>query len=191
MVYPGFVPNMSDIGPVNEGYFRTADAEQARQTGGMIALFPRIDYANRLAVPGGESPADLHCTLVFLGTDVSPERFPLEEMSNGCQRIADLYGSVPARVFGQAIFNPDTQEPAAVYLVNDVDNSSRLAQVHHDALELAETLYNLPDQHSPWHAHVTASYSGYPGIVGRFTGDIVFDRLVLAVAGQQISFPLI
>jgi 2'-5' RNA ligase len=162
-----------------------------RQTGGMIALIPRADYAHQLAVPGGEPPSELHCTLVFLGEDIAIERFPSEELANGCDQLASLYGSIPARVFGQAIFCPDTNDPAAVYLLNDVDNSAKLARIQHEALELSQTLFNLPDQHTPWHAHITASYSGYPGIVGQFTGDIVFDTLALHVRAQVITFPLI
>lgn len=170
---------------------RTADAEQAKASGAMIALKPRRDYANQLAVPGGEPPQDLHCTLVFFGEQIAVERFPTEELANACSQLADLYGAITARVFGQAIFNPDTNDPAAVYLLNDVDNSAKLASIHAEAVHISQTLFNLPDQHTPYVAHVTASYNGYPGIVGRFTGDIIFDRLVLDVAGRELSFPMI
>lgn len=169
---------------------RLADASQAKATGAMIALIPRASDANRLAVPGGEPVGDLHCTLVFFGDRIAAERFPTQELANGCSRIADLYGSVPARVFGHGLFNPETNDPCGVYLLNDVDNSNRLANVHRDAVSLAHTLYNLPDQRTPWHAHITAGY-GNPGQISAFTGDIVFDRLVLDVAGHETSFPLI
>ncbi len=167
-----------------------ANAETAQHQGAMIALKPRRDYANLLAVPGGEPPQELHCTLVFFGETIAPERFPTEELANGCDQLASIYGAIPARVFGQAIFNPNTTEPAATYLVNDVNNSAKLAQIQRDAMDLSESLYNVPDQFTPFHAHITASYDNNPGIVGRFTGDIVFDRLVLDVAGREISFPL-
>lgn len=169
---------------------RFADAEQAKATGAMIALIPRRDYANQLVVPGGEPVQDLHCTLVSFGESISPDNFPTEELANGCEQLADLCGAIPASVFGHGLFNPQTHDPCGVYLLNDVDNSNRLADIQHEAVGLSRTLVNLPDQHTPWHAHITASY-GNPGQIGAFTGDIVFDRLVLSVAGHEISFPLI
>jgi hypothetical protein len=46
---------------------RIGNAEQAKGTGGMIALFPRQDDAMNLAIPGGEPPEDMHVTLLYSG----------------------------------------------------------------------------------------------------------------------------
>lgn len=90
-------------------YLRIADAEQEKRAGGMVCLYPRQDYAEAMAVQGGEPVEDLHCTLAFLGSDLadlSPGDLPA-----AIGRIADtLPGAVKARVFAHATFNPDGGE---------------------------------------------------------------------------------
>ena len=49
---------------------RVADAEQAKKTGGMVALLPRSSDVDALLVSGGEPPEDIHMTVVYLGEDV-------------------------------------------------------------------------------------------------------------------------
>ena len=163
-----------------------ADAEQEKHSGGMVALYPRSDYAQMLAVPGGEPVDDLHLTLVFLGDDVGyQDPGPLAAAT---ARVADSYDEITGRVFGHAVFNPDGHEghdPCAVYLVG---HSSDLAHIHTDAVEATGNAFPIPDQHEPFIPHITASYK-FPGEIGEYTGEVIFDRIGLAFAGDTQFFP--
>jgi hypothetical protein len=167
-----------------------ADAEAARHNGGMVALYPRSDFTDVLAVPGGERPEDMHCTLVYLGDNVL-ELPPPIDLLNDVGQLADQYTTVVARVFAHAVFNPDgynDSDPAGVYLLG---NSHDLNQLQREVLQAAEADFpDLPEQHSPWIPHVTASY-GDPPEVGQYTGGVEFDRLGVAWGDDVQYFPLI
>lgn len=175
--------------PVSVAIQRFADAEDAKENGGMVALFPRTDDAMQLAVPGGEPPQDLHLTLAYLGDDVgglSPDG-----LVRSISQLADSYTVITARVMGHATFNPDggqdgDQEQCAVYLISD---SEQLADLHNSVLDAAQSEVNLPVQHAPWLPHLTAAYS-VPADRLAFTGEVLFDRLGVAFAGQTQYFPL-
>lgn len=170
-------------------YLRIADAEQEKRAGGMVCLYPRQDYAEAMAVQGGEPVEDLHCTLAFLGSDLadlSPGDLPA-----AIGRIADtLPGAVKARVFAHATFNPDggedgTKDPCAVYLIGDCPD---LVPLQKAVVEVCQArVPSMPDQHEPTTFHITASYA-----IQRltFTGPVVFDRLALEWADQTYDFPL-
>lgn len=176
---------------VSTAFQRYADAEQAKSTGGMIALFPRVDDALQLQVPGGEPPQDMHVTLAYLGEDVTQEGDP-GGLSRAIGQIADTYTALTARVIGHATFNPDGGEdggsdPCAVYIISDND---QLDQVHRDVLDAANVEFNVPKQHAPWVPHCTAGY-GIDANRLTYTGPIVFDRIGLRFAGQSMDFPLL
>jgi len=166
-----------------------ADAEQAKQLGGMIALYPRRDFAEAMAVDGGEPVEDLHLTLAYLGQDVTD--LPKDDLVAAIAALADGLGhAVTARVFAHAIFNPDggpnsDRDPCCVYLIGDCEFLTPLREL---VQEKCQARFNLPDQHEPFCPHVTAAYA-----VQRldFTGPIVFDRLCVDWAGEQIEFPLL
>lgn len=169
---------------------RFADAEQAKQTGGMIALFPRVDEANKLLVPGGEPLEDLHVTLAYLGEQVS-EQDPRSVMA-ALGQVADHTTVITARIMGHATFNPDNgpegdKDPCAVYLISD---SEQLPDLHHDVLDLATKLIDLPQQHKPWIPHITAGYN-LDSTKLTYTGPILFDRIGYAYMGHTHFFPLV
>lgn len=167
-----------------------ADAEEARHNGGMVALYPRSDVTDILAVPGGEAPEEMHCTLVYLGNDVTDEPAPID-LHNALGQLADRYTTIAARVFAHAVFNPDgymDRDPAGVYLLGD---SHDLDDLHKEVNQYAgENLPDFPEQHAPWLPHITASY-GNPPEIGQYTGGVLFDRIGLAWAGQVEFYPLI
>lgn len=169
---------------------RQADAEQEKSTGGMVALFPRSDYAEMLAVPGGEPIEDLHVTLAFLGEDVTSTS--PRALGAAIARVVDQYpGPIVAKIFGHAIFNPDGSEgrdPCAVYLVG---HSPDLPQIHDDILAAADRTFPLPEQHEPWLPHLTCAYArnGTVPEIGEYTGDVIFDRIGLAFMGDTQFFP--
>jgi 2'-5' RNA ligase len=163
------------------------DVEQPMETGGIIALYPRVADAQMLAIAGAEPPEYLHVSLVYLADDVSGlDDGKLEHA------LRDLAAAHPhpieANVFGHAIFNPNAQgsDIAVTYLVGD---SPDLARVRQQVLESSERLSSLPAQHEPWIAHITAAY-GPTDTILTYTGQVVFDRIGLSRAGHTIYFGL-
>lgn len=164
---------------------RTADAEQAKSTGGMLALYPSPADAARYAVPGGEPVQDLHVTLVYFGEDVRALE-PVEMLRWADDWLVGL-PAIEARVFAHATFNPDTyagREPCGVYLVGDAPT---IGNLHEAATSYAGAMYALPDQHAPYHAHMTAGY-GLRAEDLTETGDLLLDRVVLEWAGRSYVY---
>lgn len=164
------------------------DAEQAKSTGGMIALLPRRDFTEALAIPGGEPLSDIHLTLAYLGQDITGLTCK-DDMVKAMSTIAGSIHAVLARVFGHATFNPDggpdgDMDPCSVYLVSDC---ASLGPLRDSVQEACAKLIDLPNQHNPFIPHITA---GYTICDLTFTGKIIFDRLSLHWAGDEIDFPL-
>ena len=171
-----------------------ADAEQAKSTGGMIALYPRQDDALKLAVPGGEPVEELHVTLAYLGEDVTG--LDPEPLITALYGVTDPVTVITARIMGHALFNPDggddpeePKEPCVVYLVSDSD---QIPDLHTQVMNLIEEYgvhYPMPKQHNPYIPHITAGYS-LPIEALSYTGPVLFDRVALEFAGQTHDFPL-
>jgi hypothetical protein len=166
---------------------RLADAEQARATGGLVALYPRVVDAQTLAVFSGELQEDLHLSLVEYGDDV-------RGLDDGDlrRRLADLTAAnthpIEAQVFGHGIFNPNegASDAAVVYLVGD---SPDLAPLRRRVLEFSKPLVGQSASHEPWMPHITAAY-GPSDTILTYTGPVVFDRIGLSWAGHITFFPL-
>jgi 2'-5' RNA ligase len=183
------------ITAVNEKVMlRLSNAEQAKQTGGMIALYPRQDDAMKLAISGGEDPSELHLTLGYLGEDVSDSDpgHLLEELP----RILDPVTVITAKIMGHALFNPnggddpeEPKDPCAVYLVGD---SEQIPDLHTDIMDLLDRYgvdYPVPAQHKPFLPHITAGYS-LPIDALSYTGPVLFDRVGLTWGSHAQYFPL-
>ncbi|AEQ20987.1 putative 2'-5' RNA ligase LigT [Rhodococcus phage E3] len=164
-----------------------ADAEQAKETGGMIALFPCDEDAEHYAVPGGEAVDELHVTLAYFGSDVG-DADP-SEILGMLDRISECYGQIHARAFAWGLFNPTgyaDREPCAVYLIGDSEDISPLRE---EVLDAVSGIFDLPAQHEPFHAHMTGGYS-LPLTALQAPGDVLFDRIELRWAGRKYVFPL-
>lgn len=167
------------------------DAEQAKSTGGMVALYPRQDIAEAMAVPGGEPVEDLHLTMAYLGEDVTD--LPKETLLAGIGQLADVFvTAITGRVLGHAVFNPDggrngEQDPCLVYLISDSKEVSPLRTAVHEVCHQA--IPNMHEQHEPFIPHVTAAYGTAQRLT--FTGPVVFDRLSVDWAGEQFDFLLL
>ncbi|MEH0579099.1 MULTISPECIES: phage minor head protein [Streptomyces] len=178
----------------------TAAADGSHLMGGMIALLPRDEDAQFLALPDGEDAGELHCTLWFLGDNASEwtEDQRNELVASVRARAADLPGPVTARAFGVNHWNPDSESPAWVWAVGDDRDSDGPGLL--DARGLAswalEDTHERPDtpvQHSPWAAHCTAVYTAdtwpFEAMCERL-GAITFDRIRIAFAGDHYDIPL-
>src|SRR5688572_21341703 len=80
-------------------------------TQGMVALVPSMGNAERLMVPDGEHPDDLHCTLIFLG---EAENIPDDAFAAMMDDIVTYVESDPAPVvaegFNVSLFNPHRED---------------------------------------------------------------------------------
>lgn len=165
----------------------SADAEQAKSTGGMICLYPSREYQEILAIDGKEPVDDIHLTLAYFGEDVS-ELTPYMAQRT-LDDIAQWLGPQTARVFAHATFNPDEyagRETCGVYLVGDND---LLQTVQADIVREVDAMYDLPRQHSPWVPHLTAGY-GLTAADLSYVGDVVFDRVALEWGPASFQYQL-
>lgn len=170
-------------------------------SGGMIALMPSEADAKRLALPGGEKAADLHCTLFFLGDDGSAWT---EDQRNELEGLVRAMSSgltpVKANVFGAAHWNGSGDKPSWVWSVGDSPDQgladSRLNEVRYavtDALESTHDRPELPQQHTPWVAHICAAYTDDLTLLRTLEkrlGPVTFDRIRLSFGDDDRDIPL-
>jgi 2'-5' RNA ligase len=161
-----------------------ADVEQAKATGGIVALFPRDDDAHALAVPGGMPPEELHLTLMDYGRDVRGLT-DVELRRRLDSLVASHRQPIEAQVFGHGIFNPN-DEPSTVYIVGD---SPDLASLRQQVLSVSQELFGPLAQHEPWVPHVTAGYRALETEL-TYVGTVHFDRIGLSWAGSATYWPL-
>lgn len=166
----------------------TLSAEQARKTGGMVALKLSQEDANRLAVETGESVEDLHLTLKFLGSDVTElseedRQTIIEQVKSAVLGI----GPITGRVFSVSYFNPDSDNPALVLGVG----GNELADLH-KSLEFVQT---PEDEHKPWVPHITIKYTNdltlAPELFLKTTQPVTFDRVEVVFEGDSVFIPLV
>lgn len=163
---------------------RSADVEQARATGGMVALYPRIHDAQKLVVPGGEPLEELHCTVTFLGEDVTGQ--DPTELIDQLYYITSNYGPIQAKIFGSAIFNSSGPDPCVVYLVG---GSPDITPLFRDLKSFVEHRYpGAAEQHDPYIPHITAAYNA--GVGMDYEGPVLFDRIGLRWPGADQDFIL-
>jgi hypothetical protein len=179
----------------------TAAADGSHTQGCMIALMPTAEDAERLAVPGGEPADELHLTLFFLGDDgatwTEDQRDTLES------RVRNLVAGLPtvqARAFGAAHWNGGGDYPCWVWSVGDDRDAEPAGGSLVEARVLAGTaltmtmdLPEIPEQHSPWAAHVCAAYSDDPALLPELEqrlGPVTFDRIRLSFGDDDRDIPL-
>lgn len=161
-----------------------ADAEQAKATGGMIALGIDPSYLDSLTIDGGEPADDLHLTMVYFGEDVTDlSSYAAQTI---CEDITAWSSPLACKAFAHATFNPSTENACAVYLIGD---GADLSLLHKDIFDGCNAMYDLRQQHLPWLPHVTAGY-GFTAADLSYEGEIVFDRIVVEWAGESFDYPL-
>jgi len=186
-----------------------SDAGADAHSGAMIALMPTPADAKRLAVKGGEVAAELHCTLMFLGGDASA--FPPEVQQNIIAALHQYPGDqdqVTTKVFGIGHWNGDSPGASWVWNVGDnpdadaadcpLDDFHQLAAMAvQDALMLHQQRGGdpvpLPDQHSPWVAHICAAYTDDLSLASTLEaklGPVTFDRIRVSFGNEDTDIPL-
>lgn len=157
----------------------------SEHTGGMIAWVPRAQDADKLVVTGtGAEPVEeLHVTIAYLGDDVTtltPQQ--RREIGEAVWAAASDLAPQRVRINGYALFNPHGDEDScAVYVIN---GNSKLIELHNEFATATDQ-----EQFTPYVAHLTAGY-GIPINRLSFTGEVVLDRLRLALGDDVTDFPL-
>jgi hypothetical protein len=180
-------------------------ADDSHLDGAMIALMPTAADAKRLALPGGESAADLHCTLLFLGDDETVWSPEARDALEAAARLACAgMTAVPAMVFGVAHWNGGGDNPSWVWNVGNDPGAglaeSSLEEAHcavGDIIGMAMAaldgdLPETPTQHSPWAAHVCAAYTDdltLARALEKRLGPVTFDRLRLSFGSDDRDIP--
>lgn len=181
-------------------------ADGSHLSGGMIALMPTAEDAKRLALPGGEKAVDLHCTLLFLGDDGSvwgPEDRDALELA--ARLVATELTPVAAKIFGVAHWNGGGDNPSWVWSTGDDPDAGlaessleELRQSVGDMLGMAMSardgdLPEIPQQHSPWAAHICAAYTDdltLTRALEKRLGPVTFDRIRLSFGDDDRDIPL-
>jgi 2'-5' RNA ligase len=157
-------------------------------TGGMVALVPTAEDAERLALPGWE-PADvLHVTLFFLGDTGDTHRDGYIDVGKATSTL--IATPIVGNLWASAAFNPTGEDPCAAYLVGGADLDRAHRQVIMELLDYGSE--GLPEQHQPWIPHITIGYGLDPAKLQGF-GPVTFDRLRVAFGEDDVTdfvFPL-
>jgi 2'-5' RNA ligase len=174
--------------PLTEPAPSTLAEAAVTHTGAMIALLPSAEDAARLAVIGGEPAEELHCTIAYLGEADRLDAAARQQLAADTAAAVQGMPVVDADAFGLASFGQAGDEPCNVLTVG----GDMLDAAHHYLTAFIG--FEAPDQHAPWHAHVTLEFTDDLGRLKQYVdrlGPIRFDRVRLAVGGDIIDIPLL
>lgn len=161
-------------------------AAAVEHTGAMVALVPSDADLAAMAVEGFEPVTELHCTLAFLGDAAEWGEDARLALETAVREFG--LGPIQSEVWGHASFNPDGDDPCAVYLVKG-EGLVELRQAVLGSLESLPGIPSIPVQHDPPVFHVTAGY-GLPVSDLSYVGPVTFDRLRVAFAGEAVDISL-
>lgn len=170
---------------------RKVDAQTAK-TGAMIALLPAKDQAEKLVIPGGELPEELHITLNYLGKAADWSPIDQSKVVDAALRVARKYGPMWLKAFSASVFNPRTANACLVLGCG----GPNLADLRNDVCDgVKRTGHDCPPNHTPWVPHMTLAYvkdqdiSGLRAAMER-TGPVLFDRIGVFFGGVIHELPL-
>lgn len=174
-----------------------SDASTVAHSGAMIALMPTPEDARRLAVSGGESAAELHCTLMFLGPDASVfSPSARQEILGTVQAMIAYLPAVDAKIFGISHWNAESDNPSWVWSVGDTPDGVCLEEAHgmiRDCMYMCAGAELVPDQHTPWVAHICAEYTDdltLAKTLEKRLGPVTFDRIRVSFGDEDTDIPL-
>jgi 2'-5' RNA ligase len=151
----------------------------------MVALYPRSEEAQDLAMEGGLEADDLHVTLVFLGDANALEEQDVHEAVSTAALVNDpLAGTV-----GGVGFFAENEDGVPVILLPDVQGMTRLRE---DVVsELRVHGVESPSEHG-FLPHVTLTYAEEPETpdIAYFGTPLHFDSVSVVVGGRRTDYPL-
>lgn len=165
--------------------------EVAQHTGAMIALRPRQDHIDRLALADGEAPEELHTTILFLGKASDYSYDTRARIINAMREVALRHRFVTANGFGINSWNAQGETPCIVLGVS----GSEMVDIYNGIVGALQgfDLLQVPKQHEPWQPHITLKYtddfSEVPDLVD-LQGEVVYDAIRVAFGGIVDDIPL-
>jgi 2'-5' RNA ligase len=175
----------------------TAAADGSHMSGAMIALMPTVEDAARLAIEGGEAGDQLHLTLRYLGKGADFDEASRAAIVESVRMLAEGMPPITSKLFGAAHWNGNGDEPSWVWSVGDDPEHGQSLEAAHgmaeEALLMAPMDVEIPPPHTPWVAHVCAAYSDELDLIipmEERLGDVTFDRIRVAFAGDHTDIPL-
>lgn len=171
--------------------------EDKYDSGGMIALIPSDADLNRLTLDGEEPRDDLHLTLWYLGDDklTTTQR---ENVLRAVTQATEGWNQIEGNAFGVALWNPNAEKPAWVLNVGDAsdensdDGSSNLADIRLDVGRAVASVFDIPQQHTPWQPHICIAYSSdeLGDELRTRLGPVTFDKVRVAYGRDVFDVPL-
>jgi len=175
----------------------TASSSDIAHQGAMIALMPTEEDARRLAFKGGEAADELHCTLMYLGPDASVfDEAARQEIIGAMMLLAADLPPITAKIFGAAHWNAGGDSPSWVWSVGDGPEGPCLEDAHglaRECMYMCPGSILVPEQHTPWVAHVCAQYSDDLTLVKELEkklGPVTFDRIRVSFGDEDTDIPL-
>lgn len=158
-------------------------SKAAAHDGAMVALYPSLEVARRIAQTGGEHPRDLHVTLAFLGDAQDLE--DTTRLAQVVQGIAASMAPITGTLAGTGVFTAG-EEPVS-YASPDAPALSHMRERLCDALNHAGFAVSGEHGFTP---HITLAYGGTGRPPALPALNLVFDTLSLVVGGVRTDFPL-
>ncbi len=141
----------------------------------------------------------MHVTLAYLGDAADLEAADRQDIIASVALAIDGMTVITGEGFAISMFNPPgtlqgdgKQRDSCIVLGlsgDDLDGVHALVE-----MALADTDVDVPDQHAPWHPHITLVYTDDPGRVSTLVdraGEVTFDRVRVAFADSIFDIPLV
>lgn len=165
--------------------------EETKRTGAMIALRPRQDHIDRLAVEGGEPPEELHTTILFMGKAADYSYDTRARIIQAMREIAVARRFVTGNGFAVNVFNPNGEDPCIVLGVG----GKELVEIRDAIVKslMGFDLMMVPEQHEPWVPHITLKYTDDHKEATNYidlTGEVVYDAIRVVFGGIVDDIPL-
>jgi 2'-5' RNA ligase len=158
-------------------------------TGAMVALYLPSEVAQKIALPGGEEPAELHCTLAYLG-EASDIEDP-EKLRRQVKAFAALYQPIRARIGGIGKFNRINEEGTQAFWASF--EAPELPRLRERLLEMLQDVGFEQATNYGFTPHITLKYlkPGEPLPLQDIPEmDFTVDRVSLALAGNREDYAL-
>lgn len=157
-------------------------------SGCMVALYPSEAALAGLKISGDlplEDRKDMHVTLAYMAT--TPEGDELDRLKAVVAGVAHTEGPMEGVWGGTARFNPSEGSEGKPVLVAlpDIPNLPDFRQDLVEALDAAGFEVSKAHGYTP---HLTVAYDDNGQV--RAQGDLRFDEVTLAAAGERYSYPL-
>lgn len=163
---------------------------KGEHSGAMVAWMLPADVAKEISIEGGEDPADMHVTVLYLGKGIEPSK--IEALRAALRGIAGQVAPLSGTIGGVSRF-PATESSEGRDVIVGLVDVARLEALRERIIAAARACGIEPVLNHGYTPHVTLAYvdpsfSGEKREVG--STPVTISELTLAVAGEREAFPL-